>query len=171
MPRARESNSTVVLRVSEALASRVGFWGVLVFGVGGVVVRRCATTRCRRPKAFGFGSPRPAPRSGFEFFVSWCHALWAPELGRYTAPKGRELGARALVGVPLRLGLACSKALGPRRASSNTSLGARGSGALSGSVGACNQALQATQSRRVHSLPYRWRLVALLAVATGLRAA
>ena len=87
VPRARESNSTVVLRVSEALASRVGFWGVLVFGVGGVVSRRRATTRCRRPKAFGFGSPRPAPRSGFEFFVSWRHALWAPELGRYTAQK------------------------------------------------------------------------------------
>ena len=75
VPRAREADSTVVLRLSEALASRVGLGGVLVFGVGGVSVPRRATRRCRRPKAFGFGSPGPAPRAGQQFFVSLLHAL------------------------------------------------------------------------------------------------
>ena len=36
-----------------------------------------------------------------------------------------------------------------------------------GTVGACNHSLQATQSRRVDSLPFCWRLVALLDVGTG----
>ena len=84
---------------------------------------------------------------------------------------GRELGAAVLGGVPLRHSRAGSKALGPRRASSRACLGARGAQAFSVSVSACNQALQATQSHRVDRLAYRWRLVALLGVGTGLRAA
>ena len=67
--------------------------------------------------------------------------------------KGRELGVEALGGVPLRLGLAGAKALGPRRASASSGRGAWGARALSVTVSACNQALQATQSRRVVCLP------------------
>ena len=95
----------------------------------------------------------------------------AAELNRYTSPKGRELRAAVLEGVLLRLGRAGSKARGSKRTSSRAGLGARGAGAFSVSVSACNQALQATQSHRVDSLPYRWRLVAWLGVVTGLRAA
>ena len=84
---------------------------------------------------------------------------------------GRELGAEALDGVLFRLSRAGSTALGPRRASFLAGLGARGSGAVSGGVGACNHSLQATQSRRA------WRLSLLLATRClawcchGLRAA
>ena len=109
----------------------------------------------------------------------WCHrsfeetTAWptAADRYRYTSPKGRELRAAVLDGVLLRLGRAGSKALGPRRASSLAGLGARGARAFSVTVSARNHSLQATQSRRVVRLAYRWRLVALLGVATGLRAA
>ena len=54
----------------------------------------------------------------------------------------------------LRRGRAGAKAIGPRRASSRSCVGARGARAVSGTVSACNQALQATQSRRVQSVPF-----------------
>ena len=72
-----------------------------------------------------------------------------------TRPR-RELGAAGGDGVPLRRGRAISKALGLKRASSRNCVGARGAGAFSGTVCARNQALQATQSHRVHSLPWPW---------------
>ena len=53
--------------------------------------------------------------------------LWAPDTRTVTRrPTGRELGAAALSGFPVRLGRVFSKARGPRRASSLACLGARG---------------------------------------------
>ena len=52
LPRARRFVWEVVLRVSEALVSRVGFWAVLVWFVGGLWSGRRVTRRSSRRRAW-----------------------------------------------------------------------------------------------------------------------